>query len=537
MSQGSEHPDQAPARRSDGDWPDGGDIRGHVLVPVVWWREILLAAVLAAVLGSVVGWGCQTFLAEYEAEAIVMVNPQMTRVSVSGMSPSPPSDRTNPIPVAGRQGTLLGLVHQGEVVRAVLRRVGGQLSEKQRNLIWLLESTEGELVEPQGLHNISNLIRIETDADTPAKALAIVEAWVEEYLRQVNRLFSASGGLREAVEKQLVERRERYDLAQRELERHIERNRINELRREIDRKTVLVGLIQTGGRRSEELRIEAELARLEESYKRRRELRWLRSDAQGLRDLIESGAEASVESNRLAILLLKAQAFASSTALSDNLRLELDNPGAARDNADDQRADIEALITALQGRIEQLETVIADQSERLSNGASYWLPEAERAYGNSRSAVGRERRSDSPVVDGSPGRPIDSSADTVANAPNDGAIARLIASLMNDIQVMKGEMEAISAADRNFTLRRDRARNIVRTLERRSADLVLDMTVGDPRAKLASPATLSVRGGFEPFVAAIIGGFVGLIAAIIVAFLLDSAGLRPFLARRKVSRD
>ena len=511
MSQGSKHPDQAPARRSDGDWPDEADIRGHMLVPIVWWREILLAAALLAALGWVASWGYGTFLAGYRAEAIVMVNPQTARVSVTGVSPADPSDTTNPIAVNNRQGVLLGLVHQGEVVRAVLRRVGGQLNEKQRSLTWLLRSTDGELFEPQGRHNVSNLVRLETTADSQAKALAILDAWSEEYVRQMNRLFSISEELRGSIGKQLVESREAYNLAQRAFERHIERDRIDELEREIDKKTALIDLVQLSERQSEELRISAEQERLKKNYRQRGKLRSLLGDAQGLRDLIESGGEASVESNRLAILLLKAQAFASSTVLSDNLRLELDNLGAAHDNADSQRADIEALIAALQGRIEQLGTVIADQSESLSNGASYGLPKA--------------------------GRAIDSSVDMVANAPNDRTSARLTARLTNDIQLMEGKKETIRAARENILLRRDQALNMVKILEQRTMDLNLRMIAADPRARLASPATVVVGGRLGPFAVAILGGLIGLIGAIVVAFSLDSAGLRPFLARRAISRD
>ena len=529
MSQESEHPDQAPARRSDGDWPDEADIRGHILVPIVWWREILLVTALLAALGWAAGWGHWIFLAGYRTEAMVMVNPQTARVSAAGVSPADRSDTTNAIATNNRQGVLLGLVHQGEVVRAVLQRVSGQLNEKQRHLRWLLQSTDGELFEPQGRHGVSNLIRLETTADSQAKALAILGAWSEEYVRQINRLFSVPEGLQESIGKLLTESRETYNLAQRAWERHIERDRIDELKREIEKKTALIDLIQAGKRKSEELRIQAEQVRLEKSYRHWSKLRWLLGDAQGLRDLIESGGEASVESNRLAILLLKAQAFASTTALSDNLRLELGNLGAAHDNADSQRADIEALIAALQGKIEQLGTVIADQSKRLSNGAG-------RAHGNSRSTVGRERRSDPLVAGGSAGQPIDSSADTVASAPNDGAGARLIASLTNDIQIMRRKKEAIRAARANILLRRDQALNMVKVLERRTMDLDLHLIAADPRARLASPATVTTKDALQPFVVAILGGLIGLIGALVVAFSLNSAGLRPFLARA-VSRD
>ena len=536
MSQGSKHPDQAPARRSDGDWPDEADIRGHMLVPIVWWREILLATALLAALGWAAGWGYWIFLAGYRTEAMVMVNPQTARVSAAGVSPADRSDTTNAIATNNRQGVLLGLVHQGEVVRAVLQRVSGQLNEKQRHLSWLLQSTDGELFEPQGRHGVSNLIHLETTADSQAKALAILGAWSEEYVRQINRLFSVPEGLQESIGKLLAESRETYSLAQRAWERHIERDRIDELKREIEKKIALIELIQAGKRKSEELRIQAEQARLEKSYRHRRKLRWLLGDAQGLRDLIESGGEASVESNRLAILLLKAQAFASSTVLSDNLRLEFGNLGAAHDNADSQRTDIEALITALQGKIEQLGTVIADQSKRLSDGPSYGLPEAGRAHGNSPSTVGRERRSDPLVADGSAGQPIDSSTDTVASAPNDGAGARLIASLTNDIQIMRRKKEAIRAARANILLRRDQALNMVKVLERRTMDLDLHLIAADPRARLASPATVTTKDALQPFVVAILSGLIGLIGALVVAFSLNSAGLRPFLARA-VSRD
>lgn len=118
--------------------------------------------------------------------------------------------------------------------------------------------------------------------------------------------------------------------------------------------------------------VEAKVQALANSYAAKLKLEQLLQDAQALKEQIGQGrATDSSATSGLAILLLKAEAFASSAELPGDLQLQLDITTGLAASPDEQVRDMEALINVLENRVEELEEVIEAQSGELFNNEGY----------------------------------------------------------------------------------------------------------------------------------------------------------------------
>jgi capsular polysaccharide biosynthesis protein len=103
---------------------------------------------------------------------------------------------------------------------------------------------------------------------------------------------------------------------------------------------------------------------LEQAYARKDKLDQLLRDVRSLRaQVAEAG---SFESNQLALALVKAEAFASSVELSSTLQVQLPLV-----EGQDQLADVDALIAALEQERSEVEADIRAMSEELLAGTGY----------------------------------------------------------------------------------------------------------------------------------------------------------------------
>ena len=108
-------------------------------------------------------------------------------------------------------------------------------------------------------------------------------------------------------------------------------------------------------------------------YETRLKLERLLQDARALQAQAQQGGEPGAATNGLAMLLLKAQAFASSAELPGGLQLQLDSVGVLDVGTEGQIADLEALVSVLETRIDELDAAIATQSRELVTNQSYGL--------------------------------------------------------------------------------------------------------------------------------------------------------------------
>ena len=129
--------------------------------------------------------------------------------------------------------------------------------------------------------------------------------------------------------------------------------------------------------------VEAKVQALANSYAAKLKLEQLLEDSQALKEQIGQGrATDSSATSGLAILLLKAEAFASSAGLPGDLHLQLDTTTGLAASPDEQVRDLEALINVLEDRVEKLETSIEVQSRELFNNEGYQFLTASRPEDN-----------------------------------------------------------------------------------------------------------------------------------------------------------
>ncbi len=122
-----------------------------------------------------------------------------------------------------------------------------------------------------------------------------------------------------------------------------------------------------------ESQLEAKIETLASHYQTRLKLERLLGDTKALHAQVSQGGATGSAANGLAILLLKAQAFASSEDLPGGLELRLDGVSDLDVGTEAQLADLEALIAVLEKRIEELDTAIDSQSRELTSSQWYDL--------------------------------------------------------------------------------------------------------------------------------------------------------------------
>ncbi len=119
--------------------------------------------------------------------------------------------------------------------------------------------------------------------------------------------------------------------------------------------------------------VQDHLTQLRRRYEERQRLEALMSSAETLRNQVADGGNAAAVSNQLAVTLLKTQVFSSTATLPGNLQLNLDAGLQEPVSADEQEADLDALISAIGQRLAVLTTEIEERSLSLAAGDGYQL--------------------------------------------------------------------------------------------------------------------------------------------------------------------
>jgi capsular polysaccharide biosynthesis protein len=121
-----------------------------------------------------------------------------------------------------------------------------------------------------------------------------------------------------------------------------------------------------------EQQIDDRVQRLAAAYARRRTLSYLAMDTRALRQQVDDGSsQDSGIATGVAILLLKAQAFASMEDLPGNLELSFSSADELAGSRLVQSRELEGLIMALEGQIEELDHSIEEQSKQLLENSGY----------------------------------------------------------------------------------------------------------------------------------------------------------------------
>jgi capsule polysaccharide export protein KpsE/RkpR len=215
-----------------------------------------------------------------------------------------------------------------------------------------------------------DLIQITVRSSSPVTAALVANAWGVEYEQYVNQLYG--GGEIEsafAIGLEAGGAKAEYEVAERALVEFTEKSRVAELTRLIEEKQEIIKSLQAAKQKA----LDAKIETLASYYQTRLKLERLLQDAKGLQAQVSLGGATGSAANGLAILLLKAQAFASSEDLPGGLELRLDGVSDLDVGTEAQLADLEALIAVLEKRIEELDTAIDSQSRELTSNQWYDL--------------------------------------------------------------------------------------------------------------------------------------------------------------------
>ena len=530
----------------DREWEDVS-LGRYVRVLVAWWREIGLGAVLAAVGSGALILAIQVILPKYETSSDVAIVRTTSSVALDKkFSTGATSDdakrlRMRAVESMAKRAALLGLVKSGNVAQAVSERLSEQLDEKEAHAARLIEEIGAKLVTVGTLspRNTSNLIRMTASADLPEKAAAIANAWAEEYVDHVNRLYrhTPSDQL-DSIVAELEKTREGHDAAQKKLETFIANSNVGQLNRWIEAKhNIVVNLrdlwhdmvdvqmltmrtAQENKTETVRLLIESREDMLSESYVTRRRLKNMLNNAMDIRSQIERGHQTSVASNALALMMLKTEAYASSARLLNALEVNFDNVVGNNGDETDQLTDVNALIATLQDRMEKVDLEIEKYEKLLSS------------YITNTNTNTNTNNNESSLLS------LEDMETQFTVKDTNNLLARLINKLERDIQLLRAESEAVSARLAVLVQNRDVHRSALETLENEIVELKLAMSAVTSEVRLASRALVPVDSAYPsaPLVA-VLGGIVGLLAAVCLAFFANSEGMHPLLEKRRTARS
>ena len=287
------------------------------------------------------------------------------------------------------------------------------------------------------------------------------------------------------------------------------------------------------------------------------------------------GGNAAASTNALALQLLKAQVFASTSpasamVLPGNLQLNID--AAVPATVAEQQADIDALITALEGYLAQLSDEIEMMGENVLSNDSYQFvdeltdrgftlssslsadPGAEKGDVADTPLVGAETE-EAPSEESSLSQAIATSyeslfglgalanqARTAGVIAEDGTalgddLAQTITQLEENIQQLSAQLEREQATQRQLTQQRDLAWTAYETLNNKVVELSIARSAANSEVRTGAPAIPPVKPvpGTSPIMATALGGAVGFMFAIFFAFFAAYMGKQPFLRRSAAS--
>lgn len=550
-----------------GPYDDEIDLRKYLDILIAWWKEILLIGALAA---AATGAGVYLLrLAtppQYTARADIVMARLVSeialdqRVNISG-----DNQGTN---AASRRAALVELVRSGIIAQAVSQELDGLLTDEELASSVLLESVEAETFMASDGRTPSDLIRITVTADDPQKAATIANAWAKHYIRQANAVFGqVPQEIIESVQAELDGAAAARQTALTALQTYTATSPIDTLQRQINEKVLLRDNLQMGRDTVlETIAVQDYTARAglfteltnaksqgtlavvtEQSLARSSELNRLLTDrntaekyltqARALQEQIRAGGDAAAASNRLALQILKILVFAGISPESLIITTEADAPLSAAE----QEADVQALITALEQHIAELDADIARASQAMIAGEGFQsldqvaagseiLPAADSSGAQTELEAAIARSYADLFAMGEMAQLSQLTGAAQAADP----LAGLMEELDRSIQTLRAELVAEEAHLQLLVQQRDLTWDAFSALSSKAAELGIERSSSNSEVRLGSPAIPPSKpvSGLSLTVVPLIAGALGLMLGVFVAFLAHYLGHAPFLRRR-----
>lgn len=575
------------------------DLRQYVVVLVKHWKLIILATFLAALAAALFYF---TTPPVYEARASVAIvksqsqivfNPEFLTLSEEEMS----ARGIQTVDLGERRKALASLVANPAIAWKVIEELGSYLSQEEQNPSILLGMVEGKVGGEKG-----DLIDIVVSSRDPEKAARIANAWAKAYEEHVNALYGTSPTAPAAVRQQLEAAGKEYEEREQALVAFMAENEIDELNLLIEEKLNILQSLQDGKARAVSTIIDTEvearsqiiaayidaltqnrLIAFNKEQEAKRELvsnyiqaqissrnavfneqvsekvealayyydkkslvqRLLR-DARMLREVVITGGASSSTTNALAVLLLKAEAFASSGELPGAMELQLGAVTGLDQGATAQAADLEALIGTLESELTALEGSIQDLSQELLKNEGYDFLDTEFPTDDPLSVAINESYPQLFEIGDlakltdlvSPDNPLKATSEeraknllqlsglervpeyTAAAEPLSAAIEKL----HDEVDALRADLEKEEAEQRELTRARDLAWDTYSTLADKATEVEIAADVGGSQVRFAAPAVppLSPAGPKEKqsiALAAAVGLMIGVAGAFGVEYL------------------
>lgn len=542
---------------------EGTDLRQYVVALVKHGKLIILATFVAALAAALF---CFTTPPVYEARASVAIvksrseivfSPEFRTLSEEEMSAS----GVQAVNLEERRKALASLVVNPAIASKVIEELGSYLSQEEQNPSILLGMVDAETGGEKG-----DLIEIVVSSRDPEKAARIANAWGRAYEEHVNAVYSASPGSPAAVRQQLEDAGKEYEEREQALVAFMGENEIDELNMLIDEKLNIIESLQNGKARAVSTIVDTEvearsqiiaayvnaqtqnsltafnkeqeakrelvgnyikaqissrnavfneqvsqkLETLAYYYDKKNLLERLLRDARMLHEVVNTGGASSSTTNALAVLLLKAEAFASSGGLPGTMELQLGAITGLDQGAGAQAADLEALIGTLESEQTELETSIQDLSRELLDNEGYDFLDTEFPTDDPLSLAINESYPQLFEIGDlaqlteliSPSNPLKATAEeraknllqlqdlervpeyTTAAEPLSAAIEKL----HDEVDAFRAELEKEEAEQRELTRARDLAWQTYSTLADKAVEVQIATDVGGSQVRFAAPA-------------------------------------------------
>jgi succinoglycan biosynthesis transport protein ExoP len=304
------------------------DLREYINVIVRRWKWILGITLVAVVTAAIFSF----FLLApvYEAKAGVVIVKSRSEIAFE------PKYRTlTEEDIVSRRKALEALVRSNSVATEVIDKLGSTLDPEEREVGALPDMVETE--------SNGDLISIKVKGEDPSKITAIANAWGEVYEEYVNGLYGGSPQSPGDIQTQVAKAESSYKEAEEALAKFTGDNQIDTL----------------------SLEIGAKQNTLADYYATKRSLDRLIADARALRDQLrqEELSSPTGTDNSLSIMLLQASAFTLlSPGLPVQLQLSLDEEAGLEASAEDQVQALNALLSILEARREEVQTLINEMT-------------------------------------------------------------------------------------------------------------------------------------------------------------------------------
>ena len=417
------------------------DLRPYIQLLLRWWREellIVLVVVVAVVAFATISAATAT---TYSSSAMVAIVRTTSSVSFDDRFTTESDTSTQ---IAARRNALLGLATSPTLATEVIALLGDQLDEDDRQPGRIAGAISARL-GLDAARSDSDLLIITATINDPDKAAAIATAWAEAFVRLANSVYGqVPDAIIVSIEAEQTRAQAEYNNTQLALQEYIANDQSAELTRQIGQTEALIDQLrrnktetlvklvdqsiaartslfqsyvseqvsnaqlayqkEQAGRRalvsayldaiyngqtlvfSEQAQFK--LQEMSGAYDRLARATSLLEEARTLRTQLADADQDRLVSGALTLQILHLQAFAGNTQPPAQSIPAIQFQLSGTQSVDRLALidEVDALITSLEERIDELNDQIADQSQSILDGSGY-------------SYLGEQATTDSPLAE------------------------------------------------------------------------------------------------------------------------------------------